>query len=102
MIKPLKALCVDFLLEHLDQDDSMFFAIFQLCVDCSVDKRLIEKCMTILRRDRSNLIWGEDGEVKESFLKISHKCLVYLLKDDFLEAREEDLFKAVCFYVFVL
>ena len=76
MIKPLEVLCVDFLLEHLDQDNegnnSMFFIIFQFCIDCSVDKRLMEKCMTIIRNYWSDLIWGE--ETRESFLKISQNA----------------------------
>lgn len=100
MIRPLEAICVNFLLEQLDgqnYDPATLFAIFRLCVDWSVDKRLMEKCMTILRRNLNCLI-KENGEVEQAFLKISQECLIHLLEDDFLEAREVDLFKAVCFY----
>ena len=111
MIKPLEALCVNSLLKDLDRDEiedeeaSMFFAkkfftIFQFCVDCSVDKRLMEKCGKIIRSEWGELIWG-DGKVRESFLKISQKCLIRFLDNDFLNARDEEicLFSAVCFYV---
>ena len=33
----------------------------------------------------------------ESFPKISHKCLTFLLEDDSLDVAEIDLFLAVCF-----
>ena len=102
MIKPLEVFCVDFLLEHLDRDKDVFFTIFQFCVDCSVDKRLMEKCITILRTDWNYLMeltWREDGEVEESFLKISQKCLVRFLDVDFPYAQEIDLFNlvSICF-----
>ena len=108
MIKPLEALCVNFLLDFLENQDndlSMFFTIFQFCTDCSADKRLIEKCMRILRSDWDylmELILEEDGEVAQSFLKINQKCLIRFLDVDFSNAREIDLFDAVSFCVFVL
>ena len=114
MIKPLESLCVDFLLKHLDRDEiededeegSMFFTTFQFCIDYAADERLMEKCMTILRDWDSwdyltDLIWGENGEVDESFLKISQKCLIRFLDVDFPDAKEIDLFDAVSFRVFV-
>ena len=100
LIKPLEAFCVNFLLKHLEEHDSNFFAIFQFCVDCDVDKRLMEKCMTKLRDDP--LIWWYLAK-DESFLKINHKCLMLILEVDFIledEAREIDLFNAVCFCLF--
>ena len=110
MIKPLEALCVNFLLDFLENQDndlSMFFTIFQFCTDCSADKRLMEKCMWILRNDWGylmELILEEDGEVAESFLKINQKCLIRLLDldVDFPDVREIDLFDAVSFCFFVL
>ena len=108
MIKPLEVLCVDFLLEQLDREkegnSAMFFTIFQFCIDCSVDKRLMEKCTTIIRSDWGYLIWAKEGGIRESFLKISQKCLIHFLCCDFLCDRKEEmnLFDAVCFYVFVL
>ena len=101
MIKPLEVLCVDFLLEHLGRvkegNNSMFFTIFQFCIDCSVDKRLMEKCTTIIRSDWGYLIWAKEGGIRESFLKISQKCLIRFLSVDLLGVPEEDLFDAVCF-----
>ena len=97
LIKPLEAFCVNFLLEDLEEDDSNLFTILQFCVDCEVDKRLMEKCMTMLR-DRP-WIWRFLTD-DESFLKINHKCLMLLLEDDFLNAREIDLFNTVCFCLF--
>ena len=114
MIKPLEDLCINFLLDYLQNQkydlqnqkyDPMFFTIFQFCVDCSVDKRLMEKCITIIRDDWDYLmefLWREDGEVDESFLKISQKCLILLLEVDFPDAQEIDLFDYVSFCVFVL
>ena len=108
MIIPLEALCINFLLDYLenrDYDSAMFFTIFQFCVDCSVDKRLMEKCITILRTDWDYLMeltWREDGEVEESFLKISQKCLIRFLDVDFPYAQEIDLFDLVSFCAFVL
>ena len=102
MVKPLEVFCVSFLLDYLekqDYDPSMFFTIFQFCVDCSIDKRLSEKCMTILRADSIKLIL-ENGKVRESFRKISQKCLTRFL--DFSYAKEIYLFDAVSFRVFVL
>ena len=102
MIKPLEAFCVNFLLDYLenqDYDPAMFLTIFQFCVDCSIDNRLPEKCMTILRADSIKLIW-ENGKVRESFRKISQKCLTRFL--DFSYAEEIYLFDAVSFCVFVL
>ena len=100
MIKPLEALCINFLLDYLENqnfDSAMFFTIFQFCVDCSIDKRLMEKCTTIVRSNWGELIWGEDEEVEESFLKISQKCLVCFLDVDLPYAQEIDLFDAVRF-----
>ena len=102
MIKPLEAFCINFLLDLLENQNyypSMFFTIFQFCIDCVVDKRLMEKCMTILRNNSTKLIW-ENGKVRESFRKISQKCLTRFL--DFSYAEEIYLFNAVSFYVFVL
>ena len=99
LIKPLEAFCVNFLLEHLAIDDSNFFTIFQFCVDCEVDKRLIEKCMTMLRDICKPWTWRFLAD-DESFLKINRNCLMLLLEDDSLKAREIDLFNAVCFCLF--
>ena len=98
LIKPLEAFCVNLLLEHLEEDDSNLFTILQFCVDCEVDKRLMEKCMTMLRDNPP--IWGFLPLRSKSFLKINHKCLMLLLDDDFLEAQEIALFNAVCFCLF--
>ena len=57
--------------------------------------------MPILRSDWRELIWGDDGEVEESFLKISQKCLFRLLDANLPNAQEIDLFDAVSFYVSV-
>ena len=47
MIRPLESYCIDFLVENINRKNA--FTILQFCVDCEVDKRLMEKCMTILR-----------------------------------------------------
>ena len=98
LIKPLEALCVNFLLEHINRQN--VFKIFQFCVDAEVDKRLMEKCMTLLR-DNPRIWWFLTKD--ESFLKINHKCLMLILEVDFIledEAREITLFNAVCFCLF--
>ena len=93
MIRPLEAHCVNFLLENIDCEN--IFTIFQFCVDCDVDKRLMEKCLTILRDTH----WTT-SDFKESFLKLSHKCLSLFLEDDFLDAIEVYLFNAVRFFMY--
>ena len=96
MIEPLEAFCVNFLLEHLDRDVTNIFAILQFCMDYGVDNlNLMEKCMTVLQADTWILLPSQ-----ECFTKISDNCLMMLLGDDFLEAREINLFNAVCFFCF--
>ena len=95
LIKPLETLCVDFLLKYINRQN--VFTILQFCSDCEIDKRLMENCMTLLR-DNPRIWWLLSKD--ESFLKINHKCLMLLLEDDFLKAREIDLFNAVCFCLF--
>ena len=80
LIKPLEALCVNFLLEHINRQN--VFTILQFCADCEVDKRLMEKCSMKLLRDNP-LIWWYLAK-DESFLKINHKCFMLILEVDFI------------------
>ena len=90
MIRPLESHCIDFLVENINRKNA--FTILQFCVDCEVDKRLMEKCMTILRDTH----WTQK-DFDESFLKLSYKSLCLFIEDDFLKAEEIELFNAVCF-----
>ena len=94
MIKSLEDLCVNFLLNNISYEN--VFSIFQFCVDCEVDKRLMERCLEFLHIqecfDSTDYFFD-----LTSFLKISHKCLMVLLKDDLLYGQEKDLFNSVCF-----
>ena len=94
MIKPLEALCVNFLLKHINQQN--VFTIFQFCADCEVDKLLMEKSLSILRTEWGGAKWT----FNESILKINYKCLTFLLEDEFLEIPEIKLFNEVCFFLF--
>ena len=87
MIKPLESYCVDYLVENLDAEN--IFTILQFCLDCEVDRRLMESCKIFLGTKTSDVI------AAKSFPKISHKCLTFLLNQDFLDVAEIRLFKAV-------
>ena len=89
MIKPLVCFCVDFLLKSLNAEN--VFTVLQFCIDCETDKRLMEGCKEILRTKTRDVLKGE------SFSKISHKCLIFLLEDDSLDVAEIHLFRAVSF-----
>lgn len=95
MIKPLEALCVDFLLKIIDNANML--AIFQFCVDCTADERLMAKCMEILRTRTWSVLHSK--YFRRS--KISHKCLMALLEDDLLSGTEIRLFESVCFLFFL-
>ena len=94
MIKPLEALCVDFLLKIIDIANML--AIFQFFVDCTADERLMAKCMEILRTRTWSVLHSKCFRKS----KISHKCLMALLEDDLLSGSEIRLFESVCFLLF--
>lgn len=93
MIKPLESFCVNFLVDNLSTNN--IFTILQFCLDCEVDKRLMNGCIDFIRTNTEEVLGAEQ------FPKISHKCLSFVLKDDRLNVAEILLFHAVRFTLFI-
>ena len=81
IIKPLETICVNSLLKHVNQQN--VFTIFQFCIDCEVDKRLMEKSLMILRSKWSGPKWT----LTEYSLKIKTKQNEPQMLNSFIERR---------------
>lgn len=89
LIYPLESLCIDYLVENMSAENVL--TISQFCIDCQTGSRLIYECREFVRHKTESVLKSE------SFAKISHKFLILLLKQKFLNATEVRLFEAVCF-----
>ena len=89
MIKPLKARCIDYLLENLNVHNVV--PVLQYCLDCDVDQRVVQKCREVLRSNIKEVLKAEIIET------MNEKCLCFMLDDDELNVAEIKLFKAVPF-----
>ena len=91
-IYPLKARCVNYLLDNLDVENVL--PVLKHCLDCVVDDRLVEKCRELLRSNIENVL-------KPEFIAtMDENCLICLLEDEDLDVEEINLFNAVCFFIF--
>ena len=87
MVKPLELHCVNYLLSILDVEN--LFTILEFCIDCEVDNRLMVHCRFLLATETDQVLKAK------SFPTISHKCLSFVLKQDFIKVPEIRLFNAV-------
>ena len=87
LVRPLIRHCESFLLGNLCAKN--VFTVLQYTIDCESDKKLTEKCSKIICAKTKDVL-KSDG-----FLKISHKCLMFLLDQNSLSASETELFNAV-------
>ena len=87
LIRPLEAYCVNYLLNKLSAEN--VFTILQFCIDIDTNSRLMDESKEFLRNQTEAVVKAE------SFLKISHKCLILLLEQDCLNITEVRLFEAV-------
>ena len=88
LIRPLIHQCEAFLLENLSVGN--VFTVLQYTIDCEADRKLKEKCAKIICAKTKDVLKSDE------FLKISHKCLSFLLEQNSLSASEAELFNAVC------
>ena len=90
LIKPLESFCINYLLETLNAEN--VFTVLQFCLNYQTDPQLMDGC---------NLIQSKTETVlkAESFAKISHECLTFLLEQNSLNIDEVQLFQAVCFFL---
>ena len=79
--------CEAFLLECVNTEN--VFTMLQYTFDCEADRKLKEKCTEIISAKTKDVLKSDE------FLKISHKCLEFLLGQNSLSAPEADLFNAV-------
>ena len=88
MVRPLIRYCEAFLLENLSAGN--VFTVLQYTIDCETDKKLKDKCAEIICAKTKDVLKSDE------FLKISSKCLEFLLDQDSLSAPEVELFNSVC------
>ena len=79
--------CEAFLLNNLSAKNVFF--VLQYTIDCETDKKLKEKCVEIISAKTKEVLKNEE------FLKVSLKCLTFLLEQNSLSATEAELFNAV-------
>ena len=91
LIKPLESFCIDYLLDTFNAEN--VFTVLQFCLNCQTDSQLMYGCKEFIRSKTETVLKAE------SFPKISHQCLVFLLEQDFLCIDEVHLFQAVCFFI---
>ena len=93
---------IDFLLKLLKQDDDQeIFTIFQFSIDQDVDKRVMEKCRSMIP-EYIRCLHNSRPEIWKDFCKISQKCLMVLLADNCLYVEEWRLLSAVCFFLLLI
>ena len=90
LIKALESFCINYLLDTLNAEN--VFTVLQFCLDCQTDSQLMYGCKEFIRSKTETVLKAE------SFPKISHECLAFLLEQDFLSIDELHLFLAVCFF----
>ena len=88
MVRPLIRYCEAFLLDNLSAEN--VFTVLQHTIDCEADKKLKDKCAETICTETKDVL-KSDG-----FLKISSKCLEFVLAQNSLCASEAELFNAVC------
>ena len=87
MVRPLINHCETFLHDNLNAEN--VFSILQYTIDCEADIKLKEKCAEVISTKTKDVLKSEE------FLKISSKCLMFLLDQDSLNVSEAELFNAV-------
>ena len=92
LIMPLESFCINYLLDTLNAEN--IFTVLQFCLDCQTDARLMDGCMYFIQSKIETVL------KTESFPKISHECLTFVLEQNFLCIDEAHLFQAVCFLLF--
>ena len=93
LIRPLESICIDYLVDNLNAENAL--TIIQFCIDCDTDSRLLDGCLGFIQGKTESVLKAE------SFSKISHECLILLLKQKALNIAEVRLFEAVCFYIYL-
>ena len=95
MIRPLIHQCEAFLLENLSAGN--VFTVLQYTIDCEADNKLLKaKCAEVISTKTKEVLKSDE------FLKISRKCLEFLLEQNSLSAPEVELFNAVCTLDFLI
>ena len=87
LVYPLILYCDEFLFTNLNAEN--VFSVLQYTIDCEADTKLKEKCVEIICTKTKDVLKSEE------FLKISSKCLMFLLDQDSLNVSEAELFNAV-------
>ena len=70
--------------------------MLQYTIDCESDKKLKDKCSEVICAKTKNVLKSDE------FLKISSKCLEFLLDQESLAAPEAEVFNAVCQFLIII
>ena len=94
LVRPLINHCETFLHDNLSAEN--VFTVLQYTMDCEADIKLTTKCAEVISAKTKEVLKSEE------FLKISSKCLEFLLEQNSLAASEAELFNSVCSLNFLI
>ena len=87
LVHKLISHCETFLLNNLNVEN--VFTVLQYTIDCESNKKLKDRCAEVISTKTKDVLKSDE------FLKISLKCLEFLLVQESLTAPEVELFNSV-------